>query len=187
MATWTVYVTASGSAHDMTVFTGQKFGFFGDNWNDTITVGEYQHSMHIMTAGNDDECGNHPTNKIESPSYLPNSNLNLYPDSGNMAVNAVENSSLVKYHFNHASAVSTSGALFYGYQGAVATPPTELAFWAFEVDDADWSTASGNANALELTNQGSATDHDFFIGMSAGPETVGTKSGWTTRLEITYY
>ena len=174
----------------MTVATTQKIGFYGDNFGDTITVADYQHSIHILEADDADICDNHPTNKVENIEYVDASNgyHRGGTASGALAVDAIENTSLFRYHFNHTSAVSTSGSTFYAYDGTTpATPPVGVACWAFEPPDTAWSSASGSANALALTDQASAEDHYWFIGVSAGPETVGSKTGWKLRLDITYY
>ena len=190
MATWALAVSASGSSHDLEVETTHLIGFYGDNFGDTITVAEYQSSVHILEADSSDYCDNHPTNKVENIQYVDGSNgyHRAGTASGSLALNTIENTSLFRYHFNHASAVSTSGATYYAYDGTTpATPPVGVACWAFEVDDSSWSSASGSANALALDAQGSSTDHYFFIGVSAGPETVGSKTGWKLRLDLTYY
>ena len=189
MATWALSVSASGSSHDMDADSTMKIGFYGDNYGDTITVGDYQNSIHILDSGDNDECDNHPTNRLENIHYEGPSNGYHHgtTSSGSLALSSIERTSLFRYHFNHTAAVSTSGGIYYSYQTAVATPPTEVGVWAFEPPDTSWSSASGNANALALTDQGSATDHYYYVGVSASPQTVGSKSSWYLRLDITYY
>ena len=190
MATWDLTVSASGSSHDMTVGTTQVIGFFGDNFGDTISLGGYQHSIHILEADLADNCANHPTNSVENLEYVDGTNVyhRAGTSSGSLAVSAVEGTSLFRYHFNHGSAVSTSGATYYAYDGTTpATPPVGVGFYAFEGGDTTWSSASGSATNLGLTNQGSLTDHYYYIGVAATPDTVGAKSGWKIRLDMTYY
>jgi hypothetical protein len=189
MATWTLDVSASGSSHDMDVLSTYKLGFYGDNFGDTITVGDYQNSIHILNASDGDHCDNHPTNRLENIHYEgPSFGYHRgTTSSGSLDISTIENTSLLRYHFNHASAVSISGGLYYAYQTATGTPPTEISSWAFEPPDTVWSSASGVGNALALTDQGSAEDHDYYIGVSVSPQTVGSKTGWYMRMDITYY
>jgi len=190
MATWTLDVSASGASHDMGIAASQVIGFYGDNFGDTITVGGYQHSIHILEADLADICDDHPANSVENLEYVNGTNVyhRAGASSGALAVSAVENTSLFRYHFNHGSAVSTSGATYYSYDGSTpATPPVEVGVYAFEVDDTTWSSASGSATNLAIDDQGSGTDHDYYIGVAATPDTVGAKSGWKLRLDLTYF
>ena len=190
MAAWDLAVSASGVAHDMAVGITQIIGFFGDNHGDTIEVGNYQSSIHILEEIGIDNCDDHPTNQVENLQYVTDTTGQHRSgvSSGVLSLSAVEESSLFRYHFNHGSAVSTSGATYYSYDGSTpATPPVGVGTYAFEFGDSTWSSASGSAANLGLGDQGSATDHDFFVGVSATPDTVGAKSGWKLRLDMTYY
>lgn len=194
MATWTTYVSASGTPQDMTVNANMKIGLYGDNYGDTITVGEYQSSIHIIDEASADGCDNHPTNKIPSLSHIPDETSLLYhrwtTGSGEINLNTLDlaDEGCFKYNFTHGSAVSTSGGIYYGYDGTTqSTAADGLAFWAFEPPDTTWTAASGNGAALDLTDQGSSADHNYYIGISAGPESVGAKTGSKARIEVTYY
>ena len=193
MATWTVNITASGSAHDMTVdTTNHTLRFAGNSFADTIAVGSYQQTMHVQNADASDECGNHPTNVIDNLAFVDGSNAyhRGTTGSGSIVLRALgcNDKSCIKFSFTHDVAVSTSGASFYVYDGSVlANPAAGVAAWAVEPPDTEWTSVSGSAQALSLTDQGSATSHDFYIGVACGPTSVGTKSGWKMRLAITYY
>ena len=110
MATWTLLVSASGGSHDMDVLSTYKIGFYGDNYGDTIPIGDYQNSIHILNASDGDHCDNHPTNRLENIHYEgPGDGYHHgTTSSGSLAVNAIERTSLFNYHFNHGHAVSTS-------------------------------------------------------------------------------
>jgi len=61
-----------------------------------------------------------------------------------------------------------------------------VTFQAAEQGDSAWTNAEGSAAALTLTDQGAATSHDYFIAVSASPESVGLKSAFALRVELTY-
>lgn len=192
LATWTLDVTASGTAHDMNVDSTQKIKFAGAAFADTIQVGSFQQSMHIMNADDSDECDNHPTNKVENLSYLTDTTAyhRGTTGSGEIALNTlvVPDKSCLRYTFAHGVTVQTSGGVFYAYDGSVqANPANGVAAFAVEPPDTSWTAISGSAQSLSLTDQATNTGHYFYVGVSAGPESVGSKTGWKLRLEITYY
>jgi len=196
MATFKLYFAASGELdHLAELASHQKIGFYGNEYGDTITVGTYQTSLHMINTDNSDYCkyggGDGKGRAIDTLQYLTSDTCEHFGviSSGVMDVVNVEELSCMKYVFSHDSAVSCSGAKFYAYESPTTTdPPIGVACWAFEKGDSAWSNASGLNNALELADQTApATSHNYYIGVSAGPTTVGAKTNWKLRLDLTYY
>lgn len=95
-----------------------------------------------------------------------------------------------------------SNCAFYAFDGAVAAnPPTGILILAFErtasalrknrvggdVDGKAWDASfgvGGSAAALSLADQVSASNHQFWLGISAAPTAYGTHTGIVLRVEF---
>jgi hypothetical protein len=55
--------------------------------------------------------------------------------------------------------------------------PTGVTFYALESGDAAWTNARVSRSALSIADSTTpATSHDFYVAVSASPESVGVKS-----------
>lgn len=95
-----------------------------------------------------------------------------------------------------------SNCAFYAFDGVVAAnPPGNILVLAFErtaaalrknriggdVDGKAWDAANGvggSAAALSLADQVSASNHQFWLGVSASPTAYGTHTGVVLRVEF---
>lgn len=148
-----------------------------------VSVNAYQSSMHVRSAANADlSAGNAPKNT----KFLTSGTVDV--GGGSVALSSLATSDApLKVNFAHGAAVITEDALFYAYDGATpADPPDGVDFRAAEIGDAAWTEAEGSAAALALDDQGSNTSHDFFLAVSASPTSVGLKTDFALRLELTY-
>ena len=153
-------------------------------FDSAITVGEYQDSTHVESSvGVDDSSGNTPHNS----KYLTISTVSLN-GAGSTALSATSTAACpLKYNFAHGSAVAVTAHTFYAYDGTTTTAvPTGVTFQASEQGDANWTNAEGSAAAVSITDSASATSHDFFLQVSASPESVGEKTAFKVRSELTY-
>jgi hypothetical protein len=163
-----------------------------------ITVGEFQDGTHA--GSNDpgtDQCGaNHMNNVkfISSGSYALNGGATELLNDTNLLADECT----LKVIFSHGSAVVTSNARFYCFDGVTETDfAPGLDVYAFErgVGATTW-TEINDASAgqggdtvgvrLALGDQGSATDHDFYLAISASPESVGAKAAFDFGIALTY-
>ena len=93
----------------------------------------------------------------------------------------------LKINFSHGSSVTTTGHIFYAYDGTTTTAvPTGVDFRAAEQGDANWTEAEGSAAGVTITDDTTATSHDYYILISASPTSVGEKTAFKLRSELTY-
>lgn len=157
---------------------------FARNAFDTaIQVGSYQDSTHVRSSGGSNvSSGNTPKNV----KYLTSTTADK--GAGSVSLSSLTNAdATLKINFSHTTAVLTSGAIFYAYDGTTTTAaPTGVTVKAAEIGNSSWSTPHGSAAALSIADDTSATSHDYYIAVSASPMSVGVKTAFAFRIELTY-
>lgn len=182
MATFTWYLQGTSPT---TVDATDIYQFAAGTFNSPITVGSYNDTTHVETSvGGDKSSGNTP----KSSKYLTSSTVSI-SGGGSQNLNTVTTANCpVKINFSHGTSVNTTAAVFYAYDGTTTTAaPTEVTFKAAEQGDGTWTDAEGSASAVSLNDQAASTSHDFFILASVSPDTVGLKTAFRFRCELTYY
>lgn len=176
--TWTLQGTS-----DTTLGATDTLQFAGGTFDSNVTVGAYQDSTHVKASGGTDSSAANTPNNVK---YISGTQGDW--GAGTELLTAILTSECtLKVNFSDAASVATSAAIFYAYDGTTTTTgPTGVTFYAFEQGDANWTLAEGSGSAVTLTDQAAATSHDFFIGVSASPDSVGLKSNFTIRCELTY-
>ena len=67
-----------------------------------------------------------------------------------------------------------------------ASGASESSDWN-EFGDSTWTTLSGSGSMLQLGDQAWPSDQkDFYIGLTASPDSIGAKSGWAMLIELEY-
>lgn len=148
-----------------------------------ITAGQYNDSTHVESSvGANDSSANAPKNN----KYISATEVDI--GAGTVLLSSLTDAdAALKINFSDPSAVATESASFYAYDGVTTTAvPTGVTFQAAEIGDTNWTNAEGSAAALSLADQAAATSHDFFIAISASPESVGLKDAFSLRVELTY-
>lgn len=163
-----------------------------------ITVASWQDGTHVGngTPGTD-QCGANHANNVK------------FVASGTMSVNGggtenINDTNLtndectMRLHFNHTSAVAVTGVRFYCFDNSTVTnEAVGVEVYAFErgISATSWTLInddSGNIGGdnsgerLALANSGSATDHYWYLALSASPESVGAKSSFAFGATLTY-
>lgn len=180
MATYTWYLQGTSpttiEATDIVQFAGASFG-------STITVGEYNDSTHVESSvGADDSSGNTPNNV----KYIASGTADWGDGTENLD-QILDAECTLKINFAHGSAVAVTDHIFYAYDGTTTTAaPTGVTFVAAESGDAAWTGAEGSASAVTVADSSSATSHDFYISVSVSPDSVGEKTDFVLRDELTY-
>jgi hypothetical protein len=64
--------------------------------------------------------------------------------------------------------------------------PTDVDFRIAEQGDALFTEAEGSAAACTVNDDTTATSHDYYFIVSASPTSVGTKTAFKIRSELTY-
>lgn len=168
---------------DTTIVSTDTFQFAGGTFDDPVQVGEYQDSSHVKDDTNSDKSsGNGPNNT----KFISSTEVDIGGGTVNLSSLTDADASL-KINFAHGSSVQVTDHIFYAYDGTTTTNgPTDVTFQAAEIGDSSWTQAQGSGSAVAVADSASATSHDFFFAVSASPDTVGTKSAFTLRDELTY-
>lgn len=159
-------------------------------FDDPVTVGEYNDTTHVESSvGANDSSGNTPNNnKFVSQSGGTGGDSTADWGDGTEDIDAItEAECALKINFSHGSAVAVTSHIFYAYDGSTTTSaPTGVTFVAAEQGDTNFTGAEGSGSALSIGDSASATSHDFYILISASPDSVGEKTAFTLRDELTY-
>lgn len=167
-----------------------KLQFAGGTFGAAVTVSEYQDSTHVEAAGGgDDSAANTPRNvKFISQAGGGGGDSQADWGDGTEDIDQITTAECtLKINFSHGSSVITENAIFYAYDGSTTTAvPTGVTFQCFEQGDINFTNAEGSGAAMSLDDNTTATSHDFYIGVSASPESVGLKTAFKMRIELTY-
>jgi len=182
MASFTWYLQGTSPT---TIGATDILQFAKATFDSPITITEYQDTTHVESStGVDLSTGNSPKNS----KYLTSSTVSI--DGGSSeALSGVSTSNCpVKINFSHGTSVITYDAIFYSYDGTTTTvAPVGVTFQAAEQGDASWTNAEGSTSAVTIANHSTpATSHDYFLLVSASPESVGEKTDFSVRIELTY-
>ena len=164
--------------------------FAGATFNSAVTVGAYQDTTHVESnAAADDSSGNTPKNtKFISQTGGTAGDSQVDIGGGTVDLDAVSTAnSPLKITFADAASVTTTGAIFYAYDGSTTTAvPTGVTFVAAEQGDANWTAAEGSAAGVTITDDTASTSHDYYLLASVSPDSVGAKTAFKLRIELTY-
>ena len=183
--TWKGYMGAGPSWTDLAANTI----VFSSSLTDlatNITVAAFNDGTH---AGNGDpgtdQCG---ANHMNNNKYLTGSTISVN-GGGSEALNDTNltaNECTLNVLFNHGSAVVLSSVLFYCFDGATpATRAPGLDVFCFErgttqtawveIND-DSGAQGGTGNGDSFADRTAATDHDYYVALTASPASVGAKT-----------
>lgn len=188
MATFTFELQGTS---DTTIDGTDLIQFAGaGGFDSNITVGEYNDTTHVKTSGAANKSSGNTPNNVKFISQAGGTGGDSQADwgDGTEDLDAILDAECtLKINFSDAASVATTSAIFYAYDGTTTTSgPTDITFVAAEQGDTNWTAAEGSGSALALADQSAATSHDFFIACSASPDSVGLKSDFTVRIELTY-
>ena len=199
MATFTW--TLQGATNPTTIDAADVVQFASGTFNSAITVGQYNTSMHLDQNGGgsvDDSSGNAPHNIqfISQTGGTAGDSQCKLNGGATVDIDSITTAqSPLKINFSDAASVATSSTIFYADDGTTTTNgPTGVTFLAAEQADATFRTAEGSGSpgigtgtgSLTLGDQGAATSHDFFVLITASPDSVGAKTLFRFRIELTY-
>jgi hypothetical protein len=181
MATLTWYLQGTSPT---TIAATDIIQFAGATFNSAIFVGEYNDSTHVKTSGGTNKSsGNTPKNN----KYIDATHVSIDGGASSLLSGISTANCALKLNFSHGSSVVVTDHILYAYDGVTTTSaPTGVVFKAAEQGDANWTEAGGSASALTITDNTTATSHDFFVAMSASPSSEGTKTAFKIRDEFIY-
>ncbi|MCJ7760030.1 hypothetical protein MUP59_02670 [Candidatus Bathyarchaeota archaeon] len=193
--TWEVYSNTPGwhdTAGNTVVFSGSPTDI-----TTPVTVGEWNSGTHIGNGDpGADQCG---TNHVCNVKYISGTQF----DSGGGTetlndTNLTATECTIRCKFADASAVATSSARFYTFDGSTATAEAigvhAYAFergvgataWVQVNDDSGNIGGDNGGERLALSDQSAATEHYFYLAVTAQPESVGAKTQFDFGLALTY-
>lgn len=187
MATYTWYLQGTSPT---TVDATDLVQFAGATFDSAIIVGQYNASTHVESSvGANDSSGNTPKNsKFISQTGGTAGDSQVDIGGGTVDIDSVSTANCpLKINFAHGSSVTTTGHIFYAYDGTTTTAvPTGVDFRAAEQGDANFTEAEGSAAGVTVTDDTTATSHDYYFLISASPTSVGEKTAFKLRSELTY-
>lgn len=184
--TWTLQGTSPTTidATDIIQFAG------AGGFDTAITVGSYNDTTHVESSvGANDSSGNTPNNNkfISQTGGTAGDSQADWGDGTEDIDQITDAECALKINFAHSPAVAITNHILYAYNGSsTTTGPTEVDFRVAESGDANFTEAEGSAAGVTVGDSASATSHDFFFIISASPTTVGEKTAFKIRDELTY-
>ena len=172
--TWTGQGTDTATTN-VTIGATDKINFSGTDFDDAITITEYQTSTHIENDSKVEQCG---TTHINNTMYVSANSISINgaADEALNGTNLATTECPLEINFAHGSAVALTNVDFYAYDGSTdATGPVGVTTYACEQGDTAW-----------VNTDGSATSHDFEIALSASPDSVGEKTDFSWKMTLTY-
>lgn len=166
--------------------------FAGGTFDSRITVDAYNSSSHVKTSGGADKSSaNTPVNNkfiSQAGGTAGDSQVDIGGGTVDLDTLADANATL-KVTFSDLASVSIENAVAYGYDGTTpATAPVGVDLRIAEVGDANFTEAEGSGSAMSLADQATpATDHYYYLVVSASPTSVGLKDDFALAIELTYY
>jgi hypothetical protein len=189
MATFVWTGQGTDGSNNITIDASDKIGFYGSAFGNAITVGQYQDTTHNETSGGAHDCPNSNAVHLHNVKYLTGSTFALDGGSSETlnGTNLTTAECTLKINFSHGSSVATSAATFWAYDGTTdSAVPTDVTFQCAEQGDTAWSNAEGSGAAMTLDDNTTSTSHDYFLALSASPESVGDKTAFALKIQLTY-
>ena len=164
-------------------------GFFGSaGLGAAIQSGSYQDTSAAINGAATQVSGYFNNMKLVSSTPEQSGSYN-----GGATVNITgvpQRSGTVKVQFQNDSSVQTQNTKFFAWDTSSTTTnaPSGTTVYAYEEADTTWTNigVTGITSALVLNDQGAATLHDFYLGISAKPTAVGVKQ-FGFRFQLEYF
>ena len=168
-------------------------GFFGSaGLGDAIQSGVFQDYTNVTNIGASIESG-----RLQNVKLTNGLNHTATPGSGSVnasgavAITGIATGDLtLQVQFFHSPAVQIQNAKFFAWDGGgtLTNAPSGLDIYAFENGDTNWVNigSTGQSTALTFGDHGSATEHNYFAGVSARPTSIGSKT-FSMRFSLEYF
>lgn len=168
----------------------QVLGFFGSAGpGNSISVGSYQDSTYRTTDGGADQ------GRGINVKYIDANNVSI-DGADNSALPVAAGSGTMTISLSGVSSVQTQNAALYsfqmdassGVQQATAADNMTVQMCEINIDSAWTDVSSDGSNSVSFNNHTTAaTRHDFYPGISARPNTTGTKKLWGFFFSVEYF
>jgi len=167
-----------------TIGATDSIAFSDGTFGNAITVASYNDGTHVRSSGGADSSDGNTPNNVK---YVASGTGDWGDGTENIA-NMTTGEATLKLTISEDSSITVTDITMYAYDGDTTTnAPSGMDVQLAEQGDAAWTNADGSAAALAIADSDTpATDHHFYIAVSATPSSVGVKSGNKIRCEFTY-
>ena len=167
-----------------TIEATDSLAFSDGTFGNPIQVSSFNDGTHVRSAvGADDSDGNTPNNV----KYIA-SGTGDWGDGTESIADMTDGEATLKLTISESTNITVTDITMYAYDGTTTTDaPVGMDVYLAEQGDAAWTNADGSAAALTISDSDTpATDHYFYVAVSASPSSVGVKSANKLRVEFTY-
>jgi len=169
-------------------------GFFGGAFGLSIRVGEYNETTFRTTEDGQSDGGAVPNLRFANVS-------GAYVAGEIVATELLEvnnSESTLNIRLTTDSAVGTQNTKFRTFdKTSINNPPSGVTVYAAEIrkdqptvrgsGDTNWTQIFGSGSVLSLDDQGNlSTQHDWFVGLTASPDSIGAKSSFALYAETEF-
>jgi len=190
-----IVIQWKGGNDAVTISNGDRIGFFGTNFGDSIVLNTYQDKTYITNINGTINSGEVPNIK-----YISNSPGMGSIGSGSAAITTfIPSQCTLHISLTSGSASRLQAVKLIAYSGSLTVGPAGTLFAAgtpnatvvgFERGNTNWTTMSGSAQPLMLTPYSGAAGkvtHDYYIGLSAQPQVTGINVNISLALYAEWY
>jgi len=181
----------SGDGLVTPIASGSFIGFYGDTFNSSIPLDNYNTSTFVTNRVGTTNAGILPTFTYTTPGYAIWHNPTRGESSGSIgsALDGSGESMTLHIQITSGSAVSLSSVNLFAYEGiSITSAPTEVTVRGFESGSADWTIMGGQTAPLALTPHLTMSNtHDYYIGLSLSPTVKGASTYVSFALEANWY
>ena len=176
-----ITITWKGGDDVVTIPDGSRVGFFGASFGESIVLNTYQDKTYMVNNDGTLNLGEVPNIK-----YVSNSPGMGDIGSGSAAITTfTADQCTLHISMTSGSASRLQAVKFIAYSGSLEVGPTgglsasslvNATIMGFELGDTNWQNLSGSAGPLMLTPFSGAAGqltHDYYIGLSAQPQSSG--------------
>lgn len=169
-------------------------GFFGGSFGLSIRVGEYNDNTYRTVENGTSDGGSLPNLK-----FANSSGAFVAAEITATELLEVNNSeATLRVRLNTDSAVGTQNTRFRAYDKlSINSNPSGVTVRAAEIrkdqtlvrgsGDTSWTTIAGSGSVLPLDDQADpATQHDWYIGLTASPNSIGEKTNFALYFETEF-
>jgi hypothetical protein len=177
--TWKLQGTA-----DTTIDATDSIAFSDGTFDNPIQVSSYNDGTHVRSSGGADDSDSNTPNNVK---YIASGTAD-WGDGTESLASITDGECTLKITIAESVSITVTDITMYAYDGTTTTnAPSGMTVQMAEQGDAAWTQAHGSGSALSISDSDTpATDHDFYVAISASPTSVGVKSANKARIEFTY-
>lgn len=160
---------------DVVCLAAESFGFYGSAYPDTIAVGSYQDSSHVVTTTPGDKCvGTHLNNN----KWTLSDEMSINGAASTPVENMTEAQAVLEVHYDVDPNCSVQNAQIRACYstGQLTTAPEDMTVQVLEQGDTAWNAAS-HSSPVQLTDKPTpAADHYWYVAVSVSPSAAGEQT-----------